>query len=549
MSIRKKILFFFLCSLCFPFVGCQSLNSDTPPTIHLSLSLDPSYIDPRKVNDITSSALITMMGEGLMRINSKNEPEPALAESFELYEKGTKYFFEIRKNAKWSNGDPVTPADIEYSWKSILDPDFPSGHAEELYVIKNARLAKEGILPLSQVGIKALDSHTLVVELERPTPYFLQLLASPMYFPVNKQVDQNHPNWAENTDENLVTCGPFKLIKWEHDTELVLEKNENYWDAKKVEISQIHISIIQDEKIPFNLFQKGKLDFLGHPFGEFPIDLGPLLKSQGKLHQKSVADFFWYNVNTTHPLLSNRYIRQALSKAIDRESIAHHMAHVGLIPNSVMQLHPAVGLLPSVIKVNKASLISSKSEPQVARALFMQGLKEEGLTPDQVPTFQITFKNGEVNKRIAQTIQQEWLNNLGLKTSLKSLERKEYIDNLHKKDYEITQLAGRPYINDPIDVLEIFKFADSSLGNNFTGWEDLEYIELLNESMAELHPEKREHLLAKAEQIFMRDLPAIPLFERTYEWVLNPNLKGVLITNLGLVDFRYAKFKTRSLRR
>ena len=197
--------------------GCQSPSKksqlDQPSqVIRISIGDEPQTLDPRSY--LNCATILRMLFEGLTRVNSQEKAELALADSVEISIDLKTYTFHLRSSV-WSNGDPLTASDFIYAWKKTLSPNFPSDTAFQLYVIKNAKAAKEGKASLDAVGIKAVDEHTLMVELENPTPYFLELAAFPAFFPVNRTLDEKNPSWAQNAS-TFVGNGPFQLSEWEH---------------------------------------------------------------------------------------------------------------------------------------------------------------------------------------------------------------------------------------------------------------------------------------------------------------------------------------------
>ena len=208
----------------------QPKNASEKP-LRINLLEQPRILDPRKAQNITDMSISKMFMEGLTRVSKEGKAELALAERYTVSDDMKTYRFVLRK-AKWSNGAPITAHDFVYSWKKTLSPKFPSHNAAQLYPIKNARGVKSGTLPVSMLGIKAVDNQTLVIKLENATPYFLELTASPPFFPVHAETDKLTPSWAIKS-ESFVGSGPFLPDKWEVSNTLTAKKNENYWGCEK----------------------------------------------------------------------------------------------------------------------------------------------------------------------------------------------------------------------------------------------------------------------------------------------------------------------------
>ncbi|MCB1107188.1 MAG: hypothetical protein KDK76_03735, partial [Chlamydiia bacterium] len=224
--------------------------------------IDILSIDPRVGGDKESAVFIRLFFDGLMRNGKEGKPECAVAKTYELSDDHKTYTFHLRESY-WSNGDPVTAYDFEYAWKKVLSPSFETPFAYVFYPIKNGRKAKEGIVSLDEVGIRPLDNHTLVIELEHPAPYFIELTANTLYMPVNRLVDKAHPNWATQRGESFVCNGPFK---WKTTSEsapfLELQKNSQHWNQKRIEIDHIQASQMNLTSA-VQMFNTGKLDLIG----------------------------------------------------------------------------------------------------------------------------------------------------------------------------------------------------------------------------------------------------------------------------------------------
>ena len=191
----KSIVRLLLITLITLFCGCQSSSpsGDKKNCARVNVVDEPQSLDPRRARDLSSLTLTRMLFEGLTRLGKEEKAEPALAEKIDVSNDLKTYTFHLR-HSSWSNGDAVTAKDFVYAWKKILDPQFVSENAFQLYVIKNAKAVKQGTLPLEELGIRMKDPYTLEVELEYPFPSFLELLAIPIFFPINAAQDAASPN-------------------------------------------------------------------------------------------------------------------------------------------------------------------------------------------------------------------------------------------------------------------------------------------------------------------------------------------------------------------
>jgi oligopeptide transport system substrate-binding protein len=534
-AFRKTLAVISLVLLCA--TGCQKSGAQSQHSQHLRLAIttEPPQLDPRKMKDSTSGSIGRMFCEGLMRTDIAGNITYGLAESYEVDASQKRYLFTLRENLKWSDGRPLTAYDFEYSWKKILDPKFMSEYAYMLFVIENAQQVKEGSLPASNLGVNVLDERHLEITLNNPTAYFPEMTAFYTLYPVPKDIDETNEQWAQNVTESFLSCGPFQLTSWKHNSELTLVANPHYWDKENVKLSQITVSIIHDESTTLSLFENNDIDFIGvNPFATLPVDSLPLWREKGLLNKKAVATSLWYKINTTMPLLKNPKVRAALSLAIDRDSISRNVTMGTMIPSDTF--------LPPSMRLNH-HLIPERALREKAQRLFLEGVQEEGLELSELPKLKLSLNDTELNRRIAQAIQQQWRENLGLDIAVESLEWKVYISKLHKLDYEIGRMGWVADFNDPINYLEVFKYADPLRGgNNDTGWEDSRFIHLLDQSSTASDEQTRKEFLAEAERVLVESTPVVPLFHYTVNWLQNPNLQNVCITGLGQVDFKWAGF-------
>ncbi len=338
----------FLILLTVIVAGCSGGNVDhSQQTLRLNLYTEPPSLDPRKFTDATSAHVLMMLFEGLTRIDYDHKPHSALAEEIFISEDQRTYTFKLRE-AYWSNGDPITANDFAYSWRKILDPQFPSLFAYKLYPIQNAAEIKEGKLPIDQLGVRVLNEKTLEVTLNYPTPYFLELIAFPTFFPVNQKVDEAMPEWAAEAGSFFVTNGPFSLKKWEHESEITVVKNPQYWNADSVRLDAIQLAMIDDTTTEFYMYEMGELDWAGSPISNLPPEFIPALKEEGKLEILPSTGVYYFKVNTDNPILNNAKIRQALSYCINREEIVEHITQAGQ--------KPACALVPPMPGWEEASL-------------------------------------------------------------------------------------------------------------------------------------------------------------------------------------------------
>jgi len=268
----------------------------------------------------------------------------ALAEDWTVSDDGKTYTFKLRQDAKWSNGDPVTAHDFEYSWKRTLAKETAADYAYMLFYLVNGEKYNAGEVGADEVGVKALDDYTLEVKLNAPTPYFIGILAHNAYWPVHQASVEGKPDWATDVS-TIVSNGPFLLTEWEHGSKLVLTKNPNYYDKDKVHFDKVTISLVEADSTVFNMYQTDKIDWIGAQAGQVPIDQVQKVLADGSAKIEPVASVYYYMFNTTKKPFNNAKIRKAFAMAVERQSLIDNVtkanqtpAHA-LVPPSILGVY------------------------------------------------------------------------------------------------------------------------------------------------------------------------------------------------------------------
>ncbi len=515
--------------------GCENADRSRQPgdqALALNIYTEPPTLDPGEAVDVPSLSVLQMLFEGLLRAGPGEHPEPGVAERIDISDDGYIYTFHLRESV-WSDGTPVTSYDFAYAWRRVLTPEFPMGHAQLHYVIKNAEAAKKGEVPVSDVGIATPDSRTLVVELERPTPHFLEMLVSWSYLPVPKHIVEANEHWAREAGPSYVSNGPFNLHSWKHHNEIKLKKNPSYWDADAVHLDSITMTMIEDVTTELSLFEDGDIDWTGKPLSiGLPTDALKMLKDNDRISTAPLAATYLYVLNTTKYPVSNNKLRQALAYAIDRRSIVDSIAQG--------DEEPASGIVPPSMSQRSYAYFKDHDVAK-AQQLFAEALEELSITIDEFPPLTLIYNTSESHHKIAQAVQQEWNEILGIKVQLQNMEWKAYVDRLMRKDYDIARISNAALYNAPMAFLETYKSAD--IPSNITGWESNAFAELLNEAMDSTEPQDRLAHLREAEELLIRGMPFIPMFHMTSPHIRNPKLNGIYISPGGYVDFKRAYFE------
>ena len=488
----------------------------------LSLENTITSLDPRIGGDSMSALFLKMLFEGLMRIGPDGTLEKGIAEHIEISADRKTYLFTLRPSF-WSDGSPLTSYDFEYTWKKILTPRFNTAFAYLFYLIKNAELAKKGIVDMNQVGVQALGDHTLKVELESPSPNFLEFAAHPLFAPVCKQVDINAPNWPLEEGPRYVCNGGFKIEKNQKDSRYVLIKNHFYWDKEQIHLERVLIATSHHTQT-YEMFNQNKIHWLGAPWGTWENHFKPGLNDEALTYPDQGT--YWCICNTKHPFLKNRKIRQALAVAIDR---LHLLETIEYFKN------PAYSPLPSShSQIHKHSLFETENE----KTLFKEGLEESGYSSSNIPHLTIDFTQRTIfGKSSADFISSQWKQKLGLSTTIQGHDYKTLFSNITSGDFHIALIRWQPWVNDPFYTLNFF--ANPNEPMNLSKWSHPEVQRLLHEAQLETNDEKRKLLLFQIEDLLIREMPIIPLFETCFQFMKKKNLS--FVPNHNLMDFKWAR--------
>lgn len=486
----------------------------------------PQSLDPRLGGDEVSSSVIKMLYEGLTRISRDSKPSLALAKSVTISSDQKCYTFKLRPS-KWSDGSPLTAYDFAYAWKKILSPSFYTPFAYFFYPIKNAKAVKAGKIDLDQVGIQAVDDITLIVQLENPTPEFLEQTAHALYSPVHHKLDQLHPNWAQSGEEKYVCNGPMKFKRLRSNSGYELIKNENYWDVRGVKLDKITI-MKNASKTVMEMYKNDELDWIGRPMRPWERYF-----SQGKndVHHTKSLGLHWCVFNTQRYPFDCLKMRQAFFYAINREEICKKLNAKPL---------PAGTPLPLLL-TNIKEKQDVRGDKVLAINLFEEALKEVGLTRKTFPVITLCFFGGsEFRTEVAQYLVEQWEAVLGISCRAEEYPFRILFEKMIKGDYHLGTISWNSWINNPMYTLGTFQYRTNRI--NFPKWEHPKYQELLDKAQKEVTLEKRLNYFKEAEMILLQECPILPINYDAYRYMHKKQLKNAFCSDSGNVDFRWASF-------
>jgi len=505
----------------------EAVEEDGDKVLYLNNGVEPTSLDPSIGFDEVSWDPLNNLMEGLTRLSLDHTAQPGVAEDWDISEDGLTYTFHLREDANWSNGDPVVAEDFVYAWKYMLDPENASEAAFLAYFIEGGEDYNSDEGSADDVNITAVDEKTLEVVLEAPTGFFLDLLTNPAFFPVNHKVAEEDPDWHAEAD-TFVANGPFELESWDHDDEMVMAKNEEYWDADEVKLDKVHFAMVNDENTQYQMFESGELDTASIPpemSDELIDDENTFIGDQGGVE--------FYRFNITEEPFQNKKIRQAFSYAIDRNDIAEYVVKNGV--------EPAYGFISPGFTSPDGNDFREESgdlvtfDPDKAKELLEEGMEEEGY--DELPEIVLSYNTSDSNKAVAETLQNMFDEHLDVDVTLENQEWNVFAEAQQNLELQFSRSSFINDYNDPVNFLESF-ITDSYM--NRTGFSDEEYDELIKNGKAETDEEKRWEYLYEAEEYLAEEMIATPI--RFYNTVVleSEDISGILRHPVGYFDLKYA---------
>ncbi|MGW5981632.1 peptide ABC transporter substrate-binding protein [Bacillus mycoides] len=486
--------------------------------LNVTVSEEIPSLDTAKTMDGTSAHVMQNIFEGLYVLDDQDQPIPAVAKSFKRSEDGKKYTFDLRKDAKWSNGDSVTANDFMFAWKRAVNPQTASQYAYMLFHVKNAKEINKGTMLLDELGVKVINDYKLEVELEQPIPYFLQLLALPIYLPQHESFLKEQGNNYGLEPSNLIYNGPFVLEKWKHEQEFQLKKNDTYWDEKKVKLEEINFQIVKDTMTAVNLYEAGDLDRV--PINSQFVDK---YKGNKQLHMSSDPGIAMLRFNEKNNALANKKVRQSISLALNKDDFVAHFINNGAKPAS--GLVPAGHITEETGKdFRKENGDLSPYDLQNAKKVWEEAKKELGV--EQVTLEFLTFEQDNA-KRMAEYIKGDLEKNLhGLTIQIKQQPFKQKLQLEQTGDYDISMVNWGPDYKDPISYLELFT---TNNPNNKMNYSNPHYDELIKKAKNDLvlDQKKRREALREAERILLEDAAVAPLYHIGSAYVQKDYVKGI----------------------
>lgn len=530
-----KTLFqtFFIFLIFLLIISCTKETKKIKDELTVNLGYELQSIDPA-INDETYGFIyINHDFEGLLTKDINGKIVGGSSDKWEISEDKLKYTFHIREDAKWSDGKKLTADDFVYSYRRVVDPKTASPIAYLMYYIKNAKDINIGKKQIDTLGVTAIDENTLTIELENPTLYFEDILASGgCYVPVREDIINKYGDDWTWKPESYIGNGAYKMTERKPDELIAFELNTNYWDYKNQVAKKINFVLIADEYISLNAVRTGDVDFSinAPPIGE----IESLIK-ENLMAVSDIIGVYYLDLNNKDKTLSDKRVRKALSLAIDRNYIVSNIGHGKLIAAESFVPPVVKGLEKSFREESSNFIIANNYSNNIIEAKKL--LAEAGYpNGENFPILEVKVSSGFYTT-VLEAIQEMWKNNLNIDIAVRTEESKITLPFRQSGNYQMARTSWTGDYNDPLTILQIMT-SDSDI--NYGGFSNERYDYLINFATTSTNEKDRMEALKEAESILFEEVPIIPFIYRTDFLVVNPKLKNYIDEPLGRYKFNYA---------
>ncbi|EPO9622094.1 oligopeptide ABC transporter substrate-binding protein OppA [Enterobacter kobei] len=503
--------------------GNAAMAADVPAGVQLAEKqtlvrnngAEVQSLDPHKIEGVPESNVNRDLFEGLLVTDVDGHPAPGVAEKWE--NKDFKVWtFHLRKDAKWSDGTPVTAEDFVYSWQRLANPNTASPYASYLQYghIANIDDIIAGKKPVTDLGVKAIDANTFEVTLSEPVPYFYKLLVHPSVSPVPKSaVEKFGEKWTRPA--NIVTNGAYKLKDWVVNERMVLERNPQYWDNAKTVINQVTYLPISSEVTDVNRYRSGEIDMT---YNNMPIELFQKLKKEipKEVHVDPYLCTYYYEINNQKAPFTDVRVRTALKLALDRDIIVNKVKNQGDLP--------AYSYTPPYtdgMKLVEPEWFKWSQEKRNEEAKKL--LAEAGYTADKPLTFNLLYNTSDLHKKLAIAVASIWKKNLGVNVKLENQEWKTFLDTRHQGTFDVARAGWCADYNEPTSFLNTM-LSDSS--NNTAHYKSPAFDKIIADTLKVSDDAQRAELYAKSEEQLDKDSAIVPVYYYVNARLVKPWVGG-----------------------
>lgn len=508
------------------------------------LASEPQTIDPALNSAVDGAIMINHMFEGLVKWVDDGEGNavtaPGQAESWEkvVNDDGTvTYTFTLRDGIKWSDGQPVTAADFEYTWKRLANPETAADYCYMIDMVQGYADVASGAADPDTLGIKAIDDKTLEVVLSYDCPYFEEIMAFPATFPVRQDMVEGNEQWTYDP-ATYIGNGPYKMAEWSHNAYILAEKNENYYDYENLGPDTIRFTLLDDANAMLTAYNSGELDFIEN----FPTDEMANYLASGEI---TVADYlgtYYVCFNTEDEVFSDPLIREAFSLAIDRNYIVENVSQAGEVPATAYVpsgVNDAAGPSGDDFRTVGGDYYSVAAEDYEANCEKARELLAEAGYPngEGFPTVEYTYNTDDKHKAIAEALQNMWQEVLGVTVTLSNQDWNVFLESRKQGDYQIARNGWIADYNDPCSFLDMW-YTDG--GNNDAQYSNPEYDAQIDAAKATSNQEERMAAFHAAEDILIeQDSVLAPIYFYTQPYMLADDIQGMYYTPRGYFFFGY----------
>ena len=512
-------------------------------TLNMRNTMEPTSLNTLLATYAYDFTPINAMIECLYRDDENDVPQPAGAETVDISDDKLVYTFHLREDATWSNGDPVVATDYEFAWQQALNPEVASDYAYMLYFIHNAEPYFNGEVEWSEVGVKVIDDYTLEVTLDNPLPYATDLFAFPTLAPINQKFYEEVGADKYATDAEYFCCnGMYELTEWSHNSQIVFQKREDYWNADAVGPDEIVYKIITDSQAGLNSYLSREIDYTDLDSGEVVQQA----EAAGfEVGVKPARSSYYLIVNTEDEFMSNQNLRLALAYAIDKQALIDtvyqndNQPMTSFTPPAIMGAAGADGpTFQEALLEERGEMYPASGDLEKAQEYLQAALEELGCTVDEL-NLSIDCADDSLRRNCATFLQEQWRQNLGIENiAVNSMQTKQVSANRQSGDYCMSLGGWSPDYNDAINFLDLWV---TDGGNNDSFWSNEEYDNLIAQATAEADEEVRQQYLFDAEEILAAEMPVIPLYWQCQNYSYNSDkiVDGAIIT-ANQTTFYYA---------
>lgn len=509
-------------------------------TLNMRNTMEPTSLNTLLATYAYDFTPINAMIECLYRDDENDVPQPAGAETVDISDDKLVYTFHLREDATWSNGDPVVATDYEFAWQQALNPEVASDYAYMLYFIHNAEPYFNGEVEWSEVGVKVIDEYTLEVTLDNPLPYATDLFAFPTLAPINQKFYEEVGADKYATDAEYFCCnGMYELTEWSHNSQIVFQKREDYWNADAVGPDEIVYKIITDSQAGLNSYLSREIDYTDLDSGEVVQQA----EAAGfEVGVKPARSSYYLIVNTEDEFMSNQNLRLALAYSIDKQALVDtvyqndNQPMTSFTPPAIMGANDSS--FQEALVAERGEMYPGSGDLEKAQEYLQAALEELGCTAADL-NLSIDCADDSLRRNCATFLQEQWRQNLGIENiTVNSMQTKQVSANRQSGDYCMSLGGWSPDYNDAINFLDLWV---TDGGNNDSFWSNEEYDNLIAQATAEADEEVRQQYLFDAEEILAAEMPIIPLYWQCQNYSYNKDkiVDGAIIT-ANQTTFYYA---------